>query len=333
MSFIDIPGVNVQHRAGNLFFPGDGVPPIPPLVPPVVYDFVDGTETFTVPAGVTLISVYGWGGGGAGGFMEATGRDGAGMGGACGGYSSCDIPVTPGEVLTVSVAGGGVANSLGLDSDGGFNGGGLGPGAGNSPNYGLQNGGGGGGYSAILRGTDFLMLIGGGGGGGQIDGGSENYNDGVGGLLSSAAGSGSTGCFGGTGGNTSPRTGGNPGTNITTGTFGSDLLGGDGSVFIAVNYGAAGGGGGGYAGGGGGGVGNNVTGAGGGGGSSYFDVSCLNLVTTAGVKQTPANSGDPLNDGKGFGGIGGYGVGVHSPTPLNAGSGADGRIVIDWVVP
>ena len=68
-----------------------------------------GTTTWTVPAGVTIITVEAWGGGGAGGGSTTAGggtnnaRGGAGGGG--GAYASSTLTVTPGESLTIVVAG------------------------------------------------------------------------------------------------------------------------------------------------------------------------------------------------------------------------------------
>ena len=66
-----------------------------------------GTTTWTVPAGVTSITVEAWGGGGAGGGSTNTGgftgRGGAGGGG--GAFASSTLTVTPGNTLTIVVAG------------------------------------------------------------------------------------------------------------------------------------------------------------------------------------------------------------------------------------
>ena len=59
--------------------------------------------TFTVPAGVTSITVECWGGGGAGG--GATGNPAAGGGGAGGAYVRSILTVVPGTAYTVNVAG------------------------------------------------------------------------------------------------------------------------------------------------------------------------------------------------------------------------------------
>jgi hypothetical protein len=65
-----------------------------------------GTYTFTVPSGVSSITVECWGGGGAGGGVKSNGNYG-GAGGAGGAYASKVITVTPGSNYTVTVGKGG----------------------------------------------------------------------------------------------------------------------------------------------------------------------------------------------------------------------------------
>ena len=68
-----------------------------------------GTFNFTVPAGVSQITVEVWGGGGAGGgsddYIDCEGVGGAGGGGAA--YANSTLSVTPGQNLTVVVGAGG----------------------------------------------------------------------------------------------------------------------------------------------------------------------------------------------------------------------------------
>lgn len=71
------------------------------------------TSTFTVPAGVTSVTVEAWGGGGRGG-SRTIGSDGYGGGGG-GAYAKSILTVTPGNTYTVTVGGGSNSNS----SDGG----------------------------------------------------------------------------------------------------------------------------------------------------------------------------------------------------------------------
>jgi len=85
-------------------------------------DFINpGTFNWTVPAGVTQITVEAWGGGGAGGgsddYITCKGAGGAGGGG--GAYASSTLLVTPGQNLTVVVGAGGT----GVSADNGTAGG------------------------------------------------------------------------------------------------------------------------------------------------------------------------------------------------------------------
>lgn len=66
-----------------------------------------GTTDWTVPAGVTSITVQAWGGGGAGGGSTSAGTFSArgGGGGGGGAYATSVLPVTPGQLLRVTVAG------------------------------------------------------------------------------------------------------------------------------------------------------------------------------------------------------------------------------------
>lgn len=101
-----------------------------------------GTSTFTVPSGVTQVTVKTWGaggGGGSGGSVDAGGNGGGA------GYVQGVLAVTPGENLLVSVGGGGGAAGAG---------GSAGAGAG------------GGGYSSLYRTTTPLFIAGAGAGGG-----------------------------------------------------------------------------------------------------------------------------------------------------------------------
>ncbi|KQB40480.1 beta strand repeat-containing protein [Flavobacterium aquidurense] len=98
------------------------------LVLIITYSWSQTTKTFltsgsfTVPPGVTTISVQAWGGGGSGGGAVGAGllfgRGGAGGGG--GGYASSPLTVTPGTTLNVIVAGQTSGNS-GANGSTGFN--------------------------------------------------------------------------------------------------------------------------------------------------------------------------------------------------------------------
>lgn len=126
--------------------------------------YTGNSQTFTVPSGVTSISVKIWGAGGGGSDYDYENQGGSG------GYASGSINVTPGQIIVVIVGGGGgqgFRNIIGGYR--GFGGGGYGT-------RGDASGGGGGGLSGIFNndnGTSFELLtqsdaiiIAGGGGGG-----------------------------------------------------------------------------------------------------------------------------------------------------------------------
>ena len=105
-----------------------------------------GTSTFTVPAGVTNVTVKAWGAGGGAG--AGGNSDGGGAGGGAG-FVQGSITVIPGENLTVFIGGGGGGGTTGLPTGAG----------------------GGGGYSGITRTSTPLSIAAGGGGGGGGTGG------------------------------------------------------------------------------------------------------------------------------------------------------------------
>lgn len=220
--------------------------------------YTGGSQTFTVPACVTLLTIEAWGANGANGNN--------GNLGGLGGYAKGDLVVSPGQVLNVYVGQAGAGNSGSCVQTSGprFNGGG----AGNCASSG-------GGASDVRVGgtalTDRIIVAGGGGG-------SAFYatNGGAGGGTNGTAGgnnitSGATGGGGGSQG--AGGAGGNSGG--TAGVLGNGGTGGG-------TYG--GGGGGGYYGGGGGGGEPNGQGQGGsgGGGSSYVG-GVTNSSTQTGI--------------------------------------------------
>ncbi|MCH6199884.1 T9SS type A sorting domain-containing protein [Aquiflexum sp. LQ15W] len=75
-------------------------------------------NTWTVPPGVTEITVEAWGaGGGGGGVREGSNRVGAGGGG--GAYTKSILTVTPGQILNISIGTGGTAGSSTVDGGSG----------------------------------------------------------------------------------------------------------------------------------------------------------------------------------------------------------------------
>lgn len=77
--------------------------------------FFSTSASFTVPADVFRIDFQNWGGGGSGSSPAV----GAGAGGGSGGYVRASVPVTPGEVLSLSIGAAGagrpIAGGNGLD--------------------------------------------------------------------------------------------------------------------------------------------------------------------------------------------------------------------------
>ncbi len=145
--------------------------------------------TWTVPAGVTEITVEAWGGGGAGGGSTINGKGGSGGGG--GGYCINVFTVTPGQKINYTVGAGGTgSNGNGTSGD-------------TTLILTLQaNGGGGGGANMETIGS-----------GGTASGGTTNITGGSG-LKGkgNTGGNGGTGASGGAGGNGVSNEDGEPGT-------------------------------------------------------------------------------------------------------------------------
>lgn len=280
-----------------------------------------GASTFTVPTGITSLSVKVWGGGGGGGAGGSSAAGGAGGGG---GYVAGTIAVTPGETLTIYTGGGGSAGTR--NTAGG--------------------GGGGGGYSSIYRDTTPLAIAAGGGGGGGgrnstgNTGGAGGAGGGTSGIIGTASGvsggggggTSSAGGAGGTGGNNrgsagSSLTGGAGGDGRSgagadgSGAAGGLATGGNGGSVVATSRAGGGGGGSGYFGGGGGSGSTTGSGAGGGGGGS--SLTSGSLTTTAGSGINPGNNTDTDRAGAGQGGTGGA-------TATTGTSGSNGIIVINY---
>lgn len=177
--------------------------------------------TYTVPAGVTSITVECWGAGGGGGGAKITSNctQAGGGGGGGGAYAKTVYAVTPGQTITVSNGVGGTAGS-------------------NAPG----NGGAGGSSSVIYSVGPVTVTLAAGGGGGASDlnaGGSGP--GGAGGTT--AASTGSTKFAGGTGdyGIYSPAYGGGGGG----GSGGTTAAGANGAEQVGGAGGASGGGNGG----------------------------------------------------------------------------------------
>jgi hypothetical protein len=256
----------------------------------IIYTGSNTYQTFTVPAGVTLLNVELYGAGGA--------TRGSGMQGGAGGFVSGSLNVTPGETLTLIVpAGGGYIGSI---YSGGYGGGGNAAGG----SCGGGNGGGGGGRAAILRGASGgtggteLCTAGGGGGAGYNTIETSPYSTGGDGGGSTADGGGTYNGSGYGGGGATVSSGGAGGTGGTAGTAGSARQGGTGGG-AGTGSAAGGGGGGGYYGGGGGAASGTPAVGGGGGGSSYTGGLTGTIVNTKGGGSAGGSGGS----GGGFGGV------------------------------
>lgn len=290
--------------------------------------YTAGSFTYTVPAGVTSLTVKVWGAGGGGGTgANSTGTGGAGGGG---GYAKSVLTVTPGANLTLTVGSGGTGGS------------------------GAAVGGNGGGYSSVQSGSTFLLQAGGGGGGGAAQG-SSSGNGGAGGagggataVPGSSGGNSGAGGGGGAGTASGGGAGGTAGTSGAAGVRGIANAGGDAGASTgtcnasvsgtggAGGYGAGGkggndttscgaGGGGGsgrYGGGGGGSVNRSNRGGGGGGGGSSLATGA-SQVQTAGSGANPGNNTDTDWNNAGTGGGG-------TTANTSATSGSDGGIVVSY---
>ena len=231
------------------------------------FGYTGSVQYYTVPAGITSISVdvvAGKGGGSEYGNGGAAGR------------IQCIMTVTP--LTTYSIFVGAVGSGVG--NDGGAYGTNGGPYVGGN---GSGFGGGGGGSSEIVLGGTRLVVAGGGGGG------SWDCTSDHGGLGGSSIGSNGLDCGSyitsscGTGGNSVTLTGGSAGSSGGTATAGSFGNGGNGGT---SGNGWQGGGGAGYYGGGGG----SSTGSGGGG--SSWPINSSGGITLIASTQGYNNTGN-----------------------------------------
>lgn len=291
-----------------------------------------GSLQWTVPSGVTSVRAKLWGAGGA------AGDDGVGGAGA---FVTGDIAVTPGEVLTLIVPGGGRRRSSTQTNPGSgpplvTSAGGVATNhSGGTARYSSDwitstvgaafyndlgtrwTGGGGGGGAAIYRGlfgTRLAVAGGGGGAAGDYDGGAAGEDGADGGDGSAIHGNGATTADPGTGGTTaeSPGVQGSAGTSTGNGGLGQSLLFTDSTIGDPC----PGGGGGGHRGGGSGAADLEDAGAGG-GGSSYMPGGTID----DGAGPVPGGDDDPdYAAGVGLGGVNGVG----------SGWGGDGRIVLEF---
>jgi len=228
------------------------------------FNFSGGVQTWTVPAGVTAITVDMRGGQGGQGYNTQVGYSDGGNGGRV----VATLPVTAGQTLSLYVGGAGAHGNSGTGTfAGGYNGGGIG----------YYRAGGGGGSTDIRVGGTALsnrVMVAGGGGGGSWNCNTFNHQKGGdgGGLT------GGIGLYCNTNNNTYYN--GFGGTQ-TAGGNNAGYYGGAAGLFqgSGFTYGIySGGGGGGHYGGGAGYL------AGGGGGSSWTGPNATNITHTQGFQ-------------------------------------------------
>lgn len=217
---------------------------------PLTFEYTGSVQTFTVPAGVTQVTIDAYG---------AQGFD-SGFGGL-GGRATGTRAVTPGQVLNVYVGG------YGSGSAGGWNGG-ESPAGGSGCNATTGGTGYGGGASDVRIGgtalSNRVIVAGGGGGRGRLGDGTILYGGAGGGLTGGAGTAAATATGGGGGTQSAGGAGGSGGLgSATAGTLG---VGGN---RCPGDWGGSDGGGG-YYGGGGGSASSGSNRASGGGGSSFF---------------------------------------------------------------
>ena len=269
--------------------------------------FTGGEQNYTIPCGVSMVTIDAFGGKGANG--SDGGNNSFGGVGGLGAHAQGVLSVTNGQSFTVVI--GGQATGV----TGGYNGGGFGGNAGTS----FGAGGGGGATDIRFGGNtigDRILVAGGGGGGGTVgcestnatggdggDGGGENGgngndvtgNDLNGNSFTSGGGRGAVGITGGSGGIGCNGFLGLPGQNAVVSDGGN---GGTAPICCCFDFYSVpngGGGGGGFEGGGGGGGGSagnvgcntNDKGAGGGGagGTNYVGAAFINPITVNGVNN------------------------------------------------
>ncbi len=273
------------------------------------YGYIGSTQTWTVPAGISNITVQLWGAGGGGSSQTSTQSCGG-----SGGYISGNMNVSAGTTYTLIVPSGGVSGGVG-----GFGGGGNG-----ASSISGAGSGGGGGRAAIqaVAGTD-IIAAGGGGGGAYPSTATDGNGGGAGkpGDHSAAACGSDSGHAGRTvqGGAISVNCGGEGGVTYN-GLAGTLQTGGPANTLQDIGFG--GGGGAGYYGGS---SGTNGDGSGGGGGSNF-----------TGSLLSPVNDfGNTVPNGSATTIIAPAFVGANYPgspigSGVNTGTGGNGYIVITY---
>ena len=185
------------------------------------WTYFTSSGSYTVPAGVTSVRGYACGAGGDGELSGSIATAGGGGGG--GGFAYGDIPVTPGQTMTVTISAGVATLAIGATTyltgnPGSAGSGGTGGAGGTSSKH-----------ASVTNGGAYS-----GGAGGTITG-SGNYKGAGGGSAGSPLGNGYTGGGGATGGN-APCFGGGAGIGGIGGVgFGGQYAAGGGAGGAAVN--------------------------------------------------------------------------------------------------
>ena len=238
------------------------------------FSYTGAQQTFTVPSGVSTITIKVWGAqGGSGGWYSNQSYCSTG---GKGGYATGDLSVTAGNTVYVYVGGEGESNPCDSRAcgsgtqgikNGGFNGGGA--------SQASCGGSGGGGASDVRYGGTSIsnrkIVAGGGGGGGNPANGTQLSNGGAGGGTAGETMANSTQFY-----------------NRTPGTGATQSSGNSNGTGSQANQNLSGGGGGGYFGGG---TGGNSTG--GGGGSGYIG-GVTSSTTIAGNASMPDPDGGTM---------------------------------------
>ena len=250
----------------------------------LTFSYTGAGQTFTVPAGITTVTIDVFGASGGNSSTDASSGNIPGKGGEI----QSVMTVLPGNVLNIYAGGQG---SNYLSGAGGYNGGGNGGGYGSGYNL----AGGGGGASDIRFGgtalTNRVIIAGGGGGDGNVT--TASQVGGTGGGTTGGTGGGGCGTPSGGGGGGTSAAGGAAGSGSPAGTLGAAGSLGDGGAGGSYTGGCGGGGGGGYYGGGGGqGINGTSSCKGqGGGGSSYYNSTYF---------ATPTVNSQGVNTGNGY---------------------------------
>ncbi len=280
-------GVQTDGGGGSISVNNIIITQLPPTK--VLFAYTGADQTYTIPAGISTMTVQAWGaGGGAQGHGSINAYAGGPGGG--GGYASATFTVTSGTVYNIIVGQGGQYGDNAAASLPTYGGGG-GESIGGDGHWGTASGGGRSAVQLSISSTYTDIITAGGGGGA----GNNTYNDSSTVIGSGGAGGGAGDNINGGNGIGASTEGGKGGTQTAggTGSFpGSKYTGGGSTTSTWYN---AGGGGGWY----GGSAGESYGGyyfGGGGGGSSYVDTT----YSQSGTSIFLGGSGATVGNGAGL---------------------------------